>query len=75
MVFFSSVAYISSIGREPIRVVYTQVFSEQLDNVKQIHSDILEAARYTDKGPLFKMPTSMHSRGPPVNRLKAANYR
>lgn len=44
MVFFSSVASISSIGREPIHVVYTQVFSEQLDNVKQIHSDILEAA-------------------------------
>lgn len=75
MVFFSSRAYISSIGREPIHIVYTQVFSEQLDNVKQIHSDILEAGRYTDKEPLFKMPTSMHSRGPAVNRLKVANYR
>lgn len=44
MVFFSSIAYISSIAREPIHVLYTQVFSEQLDNVKQIHSDILAAA-------------------------------
>lgn len=75
MVFFSSIDYISSIGREPIHVLYTQVFLEQLDNVKQIHSDILAAAWYTDKEPLFKMPTSMHSRGPPVNRLKVANYR
>lgn len=44
MVFFYAMAYISSVGREPIHVVYTQVFSEQLENVLRIYSDILEAA-------------------------------